>query len=49
MLANERDRTQGRQVWRQYWDTLLRTEGDFWSRVNYIWWKPVRHGFCERP
>lgn len=48
-FVNEADRTPGRPVWRQYWDTFLNTEGDLWSRVNYIWWNPVRHGYCERP
>jgi hypothetical protein len=39
----------GRQVWHQYWDTFLNTEGDYWSRVNYMWWNPVRHGYCKTP
>jgi putative transposase len=47
--TNREDGTPGRQVWRQYWDTLIRSEGDFWSRINYIWWNPVRHGFCFAP
>ena len=46
---NRLDGIPGRRVWRQYWDTVLRTEGDFWSRVNYLWWNPVRHGCCEAP
>jgi putative transposase len=49
ILMNRAARTPGRQVWRQYWDTLLRSEGDFWSRVNYMWWNPVRHGFGRTP
>ena len=48
-LLNLDDGTPGRQVWRQYWDRLLRTEGDFWSRLNYVWWNPVKHEFCARP
>ncbi len=48
-FVNQEDGVRGRQVWRQYWDRLLRSEGDFWCRINYIWWNPVRHGFCERP
>lgn len=49
MSLNRADGCSGRRVWRQYWDTVLRTEGDFWSRINYIWSNPVRHGFCEQP
>src|SRR5947209_17580014 len=44
ILVNREDRAPGRQVWRQYWDTLIYTEGDFWSRINYIWWNPIKHG-----
>ncbi|MGV3719928.1 MAG: REP-associated tyrosine transposase [Actinomycetota bacterium] len=47
--VNLLDERLGDQVWRQYWDVFLRTEGDYWSRLNYIWWNPVRHGFCSRP
>jgi putative transposase len=49
ILVNREDHTPGRQVWRQYWDTLIRSEGDFWSRLNYTWWNPVKHGFCSDP
>lgn len=48
-FVNREDQTPGRQVWRQYWDTFIRTEGDFWSRINYIWRNPVKHGFCSAP
>jgi putative transposase len=49
ILVNREDGAPGRQVWRQYWDTFLRSEGDFWCRINYMWWNPVKHGFCTRP
>jgi putative transposase len=48
-LVNNEDRTPGRKVWRQYWDTFIRSEGDFWCRINYMWWNPVKHGFCNDP
>jgi putative transposase len=48
-LINLRRETQGQRVWRQYWDTLLRSDGDYWSRMNYMWWNPVRHGYVETP
>jgi putative transposase len=49
IVVNGADNSPGRRVWRQYWDTVIRTEGDFWSRMNYMWWNPVRHGHCETP
>ena len=46
---NGRDSLPGRRNWRQYWDRLLRSEGDFWSRVNYIHFNPVKHGYVQEP
>ena len=48
-ILNKRHGQEGRKVWRQYWDTLLRSDGDYWSRMNYMWWNPVRHGHVEKP
>ena len=48
-LMNREDGRPGRQVWRQYWDTLIRSEGDFWFRINYMWRNPIKHGFCASP
>jgi putative transposase len=46
---NREDDTPGRQVWYSYWDRCLWTEGDFWSRVNYIHRNPVKHGYVSAP
>jgi putative transposase len=46
---NAEDDTQGRQVWYQYWDTTLWTDGDLWSRINYIHGNPVKHGYVQDP
>jgi REP-associated tyrosine transposase len=46
---NREDDTPGRQVWFSYWDRCLWTEGDFWSRINYIHRNPVRHGYVAAP
>ena len=43
------DARPGRQVWWSYWDRCLWTEGDFWSRINYIHRNPVKHGYAETP
>jgi putative transposase len=42
---NQEEGCPGRQVWYQFWDRTLWTEGDFWSRVNYIHQNPVKHGY----
>ena len=46
-LWNEADHTPGRQVWWNYWATCVRSEGDFDSRLTYIFWNPVKHGLAE--
>jgi putative transposase len=46
---NSEDGTPGRQVWYSYWDRCLWTEGDFWSRINYIHRNPVKHGHVATP
>jgi REP-associated tyrosine transposase len=46
---NQEDGIQRRQVWYSYWDRCLWTEGDFWSRINYIHRNPVKHGYAATP
>jgi putative transposase len=40
-------KTRGRQVWHNYWDTLVRTEIDYWKRFNYIHNNPIKHGYVR--
>jgi putative transposase len=49
LVLNREDRTSGRKVWYSYWDRCLWTEGDLWSRVNYIHRNPVKHGYVAAP
>jgi putative transposase len=46
---NKEDGTPGRQVWRNYWDTCIRSEKDYANRLRYIFFNPVKHGLVERP
>lgn len=46
---NAEDGLPGRQVWYQFWDRSLWTEGDLWSRINYIHANPVKHGYVTEP
>ncbi len=43
-LVNEIDRTAGRRVWFQYWDTCLTYEKSYYARLNYVHNNPVKHG-----
>jgi len=46
---NIEDNKSGRKIWWNYWDTCLRTERDFETRLRYIFWNPVKHGLVSRP
>jgi putative transposase len=46
---NDQDELIGRKVWWNYWDTCIRTESDYYSRLRYVFWNPLKHGLVERP
>lgn len=42
---NQWEKTPGRQIWHNYWDTCIRDENGYWTRFNYIHQNPVKHGY----
>ncbi len=46
---NRLDRSPGRRVWQNYWDTCLTDEASFLARMHYICMNPVRHGLTHDP
>lgn len=44
---NDADETPGRQVWWNYWDTCIRSDKDYATRLGYIFWNPVKHGLTQ--
>ena len=46
---NHGDGMNGRKVWWNYWDSCIRSEHDYYSRLKYVFWNPVKHGLVERP
>ena len=46
---NDADKTPGRSVWWNYWDTCLTNEASFCARINYVHWNPIKHGLVTRP
>ena len=42
------ERTPGRQVWHNFWESCVRSEEGFWMRVNYIHNNPIKHGYTTR-
>jgi putative transposase len=46
---NSEDKSTGRKVWWNYWDTCIRSQVDYLNRLRYIFWNPVKHGFVKEP
>ncbi|MFP4381978.1 MAG: REP-associated tyrosine transposase [Candidatus Sumerlaeia bacterium] len=44
---NQQDKTPGRKVWFQYWDTCLTYEKSYLARLNYVHNNPAKHGLVE--
>jgi putative transposase len=47
MLLNKLDKTPGRQVWYNYWDTCITHETSYYARLHYVHINPVKHGLVE--
>jgi len=46
-LLNKFDGIKGRRVWVNYWDRCVRSERDFYVRLNYIHHNCVKHGYVK--
>ena len=46
---NDDENVPGRKVWWNYWDTCIRSEKDYYNRLRYIFWNPVKHGLVDNP
>jgi REP-associated tyrosine transposase len=46
---NNEDGLNGRKVWWNYWDTCIRSEHDYYRRLRYVFWNPVKHGLTDKP
>ena len=49
VLLNRLCSRPGRKIWYQYWDECIRNEKDFYSKLNYIHWNPVKHSYVDEP
>jgi len=50
---NRKDKTPGRQVWHNYWETRLTYEKSYLARLSYVHHNAVKHGLvavaCQYP
>jgi len=42
--ANRLDKTPGRKVWHNFWETKLTYQKSYFARLNYVHQNPVKHG-----
>ena len=45
--VNALDKTPGRQVWHNYWDTQITNQRSYLARLKYVHQNPVKHGLAE--
>jgi len=38
-----------KKIWYNYWDRCIRGERDYYSRLHYIWYNPVKHKYVTTP
>jgi putative transposase len=46
---NKKRNSQGKKIWHNYWDQIIRDKEDFWTKFNYIHYNPVKHGYVNNP
>ena len=46
---NKEDDQIGRPVWWNYFDSCIKDKPEFFAKLNYIHWNPVKHGLVKRP
>ncbi len=44
---NRLDKTLGRKVWHNYWDTCITHETSYYARLHYVHLNSVKHGLVE--
>jgi putative transposase len=44
---NRLDKTPGRKVWHNYWDTCITHETSYYARMHYVHLNPVKHGLVQ--
>lgn len=49
-ITTARNKPHQRVIWqRRFWEHYIRCEADFHRHIEYIYYNPVKHGYCETP
>lgn len=46
---NKKEKQAGRKIWQNYWDRCIRDEKDYYNKLNYVHYNPVKHGHTGDP
>lgn len=46
---NNKTLNEQNKIWHNYWDKCLTFEPSYFTRLNYIWFNPVKHGYVDEP
>jgi putative transposase len=46
---NREDAKPGRKVWHRFSDRRIRSQGHYFTTLNYVHGNPVHHGYADRP
>ncbi|HVP36826.1 MAG TPA: transposase, partial [Terriglobales bacterium] len=46
---NKKEHQTKRKIWQNYWDRCIRDEKDYYCKLNYVHFNPVKHGYTEDP
>ncbi|MBC8255810.1 MAG: transposase [Candidatus Marinimicrobia bacterium] len=38
-----------KKIFYNYWDTCITYDNSYFTRINYIWYNPVKHGYVDSP
>ena len=49
LYCNKLESKKSRKIWWNYWDSCITYEKSFFTRINYIHYNPVKHGYVDEP
>jgi putative transposase len=49
VIINREEKITDGRIWHNYWDRCIRDEKDYYSKLNYIHYNPVKHNYAKDP
>ena len=48
LKTNVLSSSSAKKIWHNYWDSCITYENSYFTRLNYIWFNPVKHSYVEK-